>query len=188
MSASLVAGLPLPLLPAQILWLNLVTNWVQDVALAFEPGEGGELQRSPRWPTERIFDRLMAARTTVAAAVMGGVSFLTCRWLLEHGYGEGEARNLVLLLMVLFQLVHIGNCRSETRPASSLPPQRNPLLVLGTLTALGAHMAALRLPALQRFLGTAPVGLEMLGVLLALSLTVLASGELQKWARARRGT
>lgn len=56
---SVLAGLPIPLLPVQLLWLNLVTNGIQDVALAFEGGEPGAMRRRPRKPSEGIFNRLM---------------------------------------------------------------------------------------------------------------------------------
>ncbi|MEN8108509.1 MAG: HAD-IC family P-type ATPase [Pseudomonadota bacterium] len=68
---SLLFGMPLPLFPIQLLWLNLVTNGIQDVALAFEPEEGHELQRPPRPPNEPIFNRLMIERVLVNAVVMG---------------------------------------------------------------------------------------------------------------------
>ena len=89
------AGLAvLPLLPVQILWLNLVTNGIQDIALAFEPAEGDVLRRPARPPGQRIFDRLMVARTLVAAAVMGGVGFGAFVWMFEvAGWTEAESRN-----------------------------------------------------------------------------------------------
>ena len=97
MALAIATGTPyLPLLPVQILWLNLVTNGIQDVALAFEPNEGGVLQRKPRSPRERIFNQLMIERTVVAAMVMGVVGFLTFRWFLPDGASEAEvasARN-----------------------------------------------------------------------------------------------
>ena len=112
---AVATGMPLPLLPVQLLWLNLVTNGIQDVALAFEPGERGVLRRKPRPPQERIFDRLMIERTIIGALVMGGVVFGVFAWLLSNGWSEAGARNVILLLMVLFQIIHIGNCRSETK-------------------------------------------------------------------------
>jgi magnesium-transporting ATPase (P-type) len=72
---SLLFGMPLPLLPIQLLWLNLVTNGIQDVALAFEPAEGHELQHPPRAPGEPIFNRLMLERVIVNALVMGCLAF-----------------------------------------------------------------------------------------------------------------
>ena len=86
---SLLSGLPLPLLAVQLLWLNLVTNGIQDVALAFEPGEGDELRRPPRRPNERIFNRLMIERVLISALVMGGTAFLLFRALAGKRNGRG---------------------------------------------------------------------------------------------------
>ena len=153
-------GTPLPLLPVQLLWLNLVTNGIQDVALAFEPGEKGVLRRRPRPPAERIFNRLMIERTIVAAAVMGLVGFGLFYWMLPAGHTAAQlaaAQNSLLLLMVLFENVHIGNCRSETRSAFVLSPLRSPILLAGAAVAFSVHVAALHLPFTQAILGTAPL-------------------------------
>ena len=106
----------------QLLWLNLVTNGIQDVALAFEPGEGDVLRRRPRSPRERLFDRLMIERTVLAAAVMGLVGFAAFVWMLRAGWPEASARNGLLLLLVLFENIHLGNCRSETKSALRTSP------------------------------------------------------------------
>ena len=69
---ALAAGIALPLLAVQLLWLNLVTNGIQDVALAFEPAEGDELARRPRPPGERIFNRVMIERVLLSAVLRAG--------------------------------------------------------------------------------------------------------------------
>jgi magnesium-transporting ATPase (P-type) len=185
---TVASGLPLPLLPAQLLWLNLVTNGIQDVALAFEPGEGDALRRRPRPPREPVFDRLMVARTVVAAAVMGCLGFGAFAWMLHAGWGEVSARNGLLLLMVLFENIHIGNCRSETKSALVLSPLRTPILLIGAVVALLVHVVAMYLPFAREVLQTEPVGLTTWAVLLALALTVLLASEAQKWIWARRRT
>jgi magnesium-transporting ATPase (P-type) len=185
-AGAVVAGLPLPLLPVQLLWLNLVTNGIQDVALAFEPGESGVLARAPRPPHEPIFDRLMIERTLIAAAVMGGVCLGAFWWMLDSGWPESDARNVLLLLMVLFENVHMGNCRSETRSALIVSPLRSPVLLSGTLGALLVHVGAMHAPWLSAVLDTAPVSGRTWGVLLALSLSVFIASELHKlWWRHR---
>lgn len=73
---AVLSGSPVPLLPVQLLWLNLVTNGIQGVALVFEPGEGDSLRRKPRAPGEAIFNRLMVERLLVATFVVGGGGFL----------------------------------------------------------------------------------------------------------------
>ncbi|MEB3322612.1 MAG: HAD-IC family P-type ATPase [Synechococcaceae cyanobacterium] len=177
-------GLPLPLLPVQLLWLNLVTNGIQDVALAFEPGEGDVLRRPPRPPREPIFNRLMIERTLLAATVMGGVGFATFLRLLDAGWDLPEARNVLLLLMVLFENVHLGNCRSETRSVFVLSPLRSPVVLCGTAVAVLLHVLMMHLPLGHALLGTGPVSPALWLRLIALSLSVLVAVEIDK---ARRG-
>jgi magnesium-transporting ATPase (P-type) len=177
---SLAAGLPLPLLPAQILWLNLVTNGIQDVALAFEPKEGDVLKRPPRSPDERIFNRIMVERTLVAALVIGVLGFGTFVWLLDQGLSEAAARNHLLLLVVLFEVVNIGNARSETTSLFRLSPLKSPILLTGTIAAFAIHLGAMYFPPAQAVLGTAPVALEQWLVLGAIALTIAVAIELHK--------
>ncbi len=178
---ALAAGLPLPLLPVQFLWLNLVTNGIQDVALALEPSEGDVLRRRPRPPREPIFNRLMIERTLVAAVVMGSVSFVAFQGMLQASWSEASARNALLLLMVLYENIHIGNCRSETKSAFGLSPLRSPILLVGTLVAQLVHLAVLYLPFGQKVLRTEPVSLRTWLTLLALALTVFVAMEIHKW-------
>ncbi len=84
----------------QLLWLNLVTNGIQDVALAFEPGEPGALERPPRPPGQGIFDRLMLERTALAGLVFGAVGLLCFAGWLAEGRPLEEARNLLVQLFV----------------------------------------------------------------------------------------
>jgi magnesium-transporting ATPase (P-type) len=186
MGLAVAGGLPLPLLPAQILWLNLVTNGIQDVALAFEPKEGGVLARPPRPPRERIFNRLMIERTLIAALVIGGVAFGAFAWMIRAGFGEATARNLLLLLMVLFENFHIGNCRSETTSALVLSPLRSPILFFGTIAAFLVHLVALYTPVGHAVLRTEPVGLLAWPALAGLASTVLIALEVHKAFRRRR--
>ena len=177
---ALLTGQPLPLLAVQLLWLNLVTNGIQDVALAFEPAEGDELQRPPRSPKEPIFNRLMVERTIISALVIGCVAFLLFQWLLNQGYSLDEARNGTLLLMVLFENVHVFNSRSETRSAFRHNPLRNPILLIGTLLAQLVHIGAMYTPWINDVLHIQPVSPQLWLELLGLALTVLVIMELHK--------
>ncbi len=175
------AFLPLPFWPVQLLWLNLVTNGIQGIALAFEPGEEGVLRRKPRPPTEPIFNRLMIERTLVAAGVMAGVGVGAFWWMISSGWSEYSARNALLLLMVLFENIHIGNCRSETRSAFRLSPFSSPILLGGTICAFLIHLAAMHIPFMQSLLRTELVNLTTWGTIICLALTVLVAMELHKW-------
>ncbi len=183
---TVVAGLGLPLLPVQLLWLNLVTNGIQGVALAFEPGEGDALRRKPRAPDEAMFNRLMIERIFVAVLIIGGFGFSTFAWLVSEGWSEAEARNVLLLLMVLFEIFHIGNSRSETKSAFSLSPLRSPFLLIGTAAAFLVHLVSMYLPFMQDLLGVAPLTWEMWVTVVVLALTVVPALELHKWLWAKR--
>ena len=177
---ALATGQPLPLLAVQLLWLNLVTNGIQHIALAFEPGEGNELNKPPRPPQEAIFNRLMIERTIVSALVIGIVSFFLFDTLLGRGFSVEEARNGTLLLMVLFENVHVFNCRSETLSALQHNPLRNKLLLLGVLLAQGVHIGSMYVPWLRDVLGVSPVSFALWQELLMLALTVIVVMELYK--------
>jgi Ca2+-transporting ATPase len=183
---ALAAGLPLPLGAVQLLWLNLVTNGIQDVALAFEPAEGGEMNRPPRSPREGIFNRIMLERVVLSAIVIGVIAFALFWWLLHKGYSESEARNICLLLMVLFENIQAFNSRSETLSLFRHNPLRNRLLLFGAIAAQLVHIGAMFTPGLREMLGVQPVSLELWLQLLVLSLVLLLVMELHKLFLARR--
>ncbi len=183
---AVVTGMPVPLLPVQLLWLNLVTNGIQGVALAFEPGEGDSLRRKPRPPGEAVFNRLMVERLLIAAVVVGGGGFLVYDAALRLGWPVNEARNLLLLTMVLFENFHIGNCRSESSSAFKLSPLRSPVLFFGTLGAFLIHVTAMYVPFLQDMLATNPVDLSLWGVAIGVGVLIVPAVELHKWWWPRR--
>ncbi len=182
---ALLFGQPLPLLAVHLLWLNLVTNGIQDVALAFEPEEGHELKHPPRSPKEPIFNRLMIEQVVIAAVVVGVTAFCLFQWLLLYGYTLDEARNGTLLLMVLFENVHVFNCRSESRSVFQHNPLRNPILLVGTLLAQLIHIAAMYAPWISDVLHIQPISLEHWSKLLVMALSVLVVMEMYKWLRRR---
>ncbi len=181
---ALISGQPIPLLAVQLLWLNLVTNGIQDIALAFEPAEGGELDRPPRPPREPIFNRLMIERVIIAASVIGIVAFFVFQWLLQRGYSIEEARNGTMLLMVLFENIHVFNSRSETKSAFFHNPLRNPFLLIGTVSAQLIHIAAMYMPWISDVLQIQPVSIELWTELLIMATSVLGVSEIHKWWRS----
>lgn len=179
--ASILIGLPLPLLAVQLLWLNLVTNGIQDVALAFEGGEPGAMQRKPRKPKEKIFNPQMISQTIISGLTMGAIAFVFWFFLVKiQLIDETHARSIILLLMVLLQNIHVFNCRSESSSAFMVPLRRNYLLVLGVLLAQGIHILSMNLPFMQNILKVEPITpFEWLQVL-ALALPLLIVMELYK--------
>ncbi|MFO7724306.1 MAG: HAD-IC family P-type ATPase [Oceanipulchritudo sp.] len=181
---ALAFGMPLPLFAAQLLWLNLVTNGIQDVALAFEGKEPGILKRPPRRPDERIFNPRMLEQVAVTGGWMGIFAFGAFYYMIEvMGMGIDPARNLLLLLMVLFENVHIFNCRSERRSAFRIPLNHNWLLIGTVALAQGVHIATMWIPGLRDVLGMQPVSFQAWVILLGLALSIIVVGELFKQLR-----
>jgi magnesium-transporting ATPase (P-type) len=187
---AVLLGLPLPFLPAQLLWLNLVTNGIQDVALAFEKGRGDELQSPPRRPDEPVFNRLMVERTLLGGMWMALLCFTAYVLMLASDVPVADARNGVMLLMVMLQNVDAFNARSETRSAFRIPLSHNPVLVIGVLAALFSHVAAMHIPLMQRVLSIGPLSAAAWVLLGVTAMSLLAVMELQKlswrWRQRRR--
>ncbi|MBC8285232.1 MAG: HAD-IC family P-type ATPase [Nitrospinae bacterium] len=185
---ALTAGLPLPLTAVQLLWLNLVTQGIQDVSMGFEPGEGDELKRRPRDVREPIFNPLMIERSIIVALWMGVLGFFLFKGMLNSGIPLESARNGLLLYMVLFVNIHMFNCRSETKSAFKIPLMKNPVLLFGVLGAFLFHVLAMYLPMGQLVLKTQPVDGKTWLLLLSLALTILVWMEWHKWWWNKRQT
>jgi Ca2+-transporting ATPase len=186
---TLLVQWPLPFLPAQILWLNLVTNGLQDVALAFEPGEQAVLKRPPRPRSEGLISRLLWERTVVTGIVMAAGTLFMFRWELLASGDLGRAQTVALTTMVLFQVFHVGNCRSEQRSVFAISPWSNRFLFLATAAALLVHIVALYVPPTQVLLRVEPLGAESWVRMAVVASTVLVAVEVHKMlGRVNRAT
>jgi potassium/sodium efflux P-type ATPase len=186
MTLSLILALPMPLFAVQLLWLNIVTNGIQDVALAFESGEKGVLKQPPKNPEQGIFDAMMVQQNIVSGLTMALVTLAAWWWFLDIGYEEARARNLIFLLLVLMENIHAFNARSELQSVFKVPLQNNWILVFGVLAAQGLHILALYVPFLRNVLGTQPVTpLEWLE-LLAMASSLLITMEVFKAIKRRQ--
>jgi len=185
---ALVAGMPLLMLPAQILWINLVTNGLQDVALAVEPGEPGLLKRPPRARGEgivslRVLERLFGVGLVIAAGTVG-----VFWWALESTANLEYARTLALTQMVVFQFFHVFNSRSLDRSIFQIPLFSNRFLFLSIVMAGLAQLAILYVPFMQRIFRTTPLDTGDWMLVLAVGSAVIVGGELDKWRNKRAGT
>jgi len=178
--------LPLPLLPAQILWLNLVTNGVEDVGLAFEPGEEEQYRRPPRDPKEGILSRALVQRGLVVGLVMAAGTLGMFIWERNGGATLEYARVAALTTLVVFQLFHVFNCRSEDQSVFSMNPFSNRFLLVGTLLSFAIHLGAMYFAPTQFLLRVEPLTLLTWGRLALIALSVVVVVEVDKLVRRRR--
>jgi len=175
-------GLPLPLLPVQILWVNLVTDGLPGLAFVAEPEEPGVMRRPPRPPDESVFAGGIWQHVLWVGLLIGGVTLATMVWFLEHGSDRrGTATFTTLALAQLAQALAI---RSEVEPAWHTFGANLPLLGSIALT-VGLQAAIIYHPLLQRVFRTAPLELRDWGVCLAGAALVFAAVEVEKWLRRR---
>jgi magnesium-transporting ATPase (P-type) len=174
---------PLLMLPAQLLWLNLVTNGLQDVALAFEPGERDILRRPPRPRREGVVSRILWERVALAGIVMAIGTLLMFRWQLDRTDSLTQAQTVALTTQVVFMAFHAGNSRSERRSIFRVPPLANPFLFGATTAALGIHVAALHLAPTQYVLRVEPIDADAWWRIVLTASTILVAVELHKLLR-----
>ena len=183
---TIVMGYPIPYIPAQILWLNLVTNGLQDVALAFEPAEKGVLNRSPRNPKEGILSSLMVQRTVLMGITLAAGTLFLFISNLNAGVPLERARTIALTTMVFFQFYQAFNCRSETRSVFRMSPISNPLLFISMIAAFLAQLSVIYVPAFQWVFRTVPITINEWVQIFLVSTTIILVVEMDKWIRGRK--
>ncbi|MEW5948451.1 MAG: HAD-IC family P-type ATPase [Thermodesulfobacteriota bacterium] len=184
--ATIVMGYPIPYIPAQILWLNLVTNGLQDVALAFEPAEKGILGRPPRSPKEGILSSLMIQRTFLMGIILAAGTLFMFISHLKAGVPLERSRTIALTTMVFFQFYQAFNCRSETRSVFRMSPMGNPFLFFSMVAAFFAQLAVLYVPALQWVFRTEAITTKEWIQIMAVSSTAVLVVEIDKWRRRKK--
>ncbi|MCK6469265.1 MAG: HAD-IC family P-type ATPase, partial [Candidatus Brocadia sinica] len=183
--ATLILGVPMPYVPTQLLWINIVTNGLQDVALAFEPGEKGIINRPPRDPKEGILSRLLIERTFLVALIISGGVVYNFISALHEGVSLEKARSVAMTTMVFFQFFQAWNSRSEIQSVFRINPLSNLFLFYSMIAAFFAQLAVLYVPALQWVFKTEPLTeMEWVNVG-AITVTIIIAVEIDKWIRRR---
>jgi len=167
-SMTSVAGMPLPLMPLQLLWLNLVTDSFPAISLAVDPVEKDIMNKPPRKKKESIFSGGMSQFLIVAAVVATIAEVIIFFWGIQ--FGIDKARTLVLTLAVIFQMIFLFNCRSENKPFFKVNPFSNIYLVASVIIAVFLQFLLIYSPILQPIFGTVPLSLTDWVLILALSM------------------
>jgi Ca2+-transporting ATPase len=177
-------GLPIPLLPIHILWINLVTDGLPGLALAAEPAEEGVMERPPRHPKERIFAQGLGTHILWVGLLMGGVSLFTQAWFLTTGHSHWQT--MVFTVLCLSQMGHVLAIRSERQSLFSQGFFSNKPLVGAFLLTFALQMATIYVPLLNPVFKTVPLTIEELLITLALSSVVFMAVEMEKLVKRQR--
>jgi Ca2+-transporting ATPase len=177
-------GLPIPLLPIHILWINLVTDGLPGLALAAEPAERGVMQRPPRPPRESLFAHGMGWDILGIGLLLGALCLGMQAWALRTG--DAHWQTMVFTVLTLGQMTLVLGVRSESEPIWRLGLLSNKPLLGAVLLTLALQLAVIYLPSLNAIFKTQPLSGGELLLCLAASTLVLLVVELQKLWRRRK--
>ena len=181
LSFAVLAGFPLPLLPVQILYINLATDGLPAIALGLSPAEPDVMKRPPRNPKETIFTR--DVKIFLIRALVIEVPLLMWVFISSLPLGEEIARTRLFLVLVFFELVLAICCRSLKYNITKAKPHK--LLVGTILWEIGLIGLIMSVPVLRDSFGLAPIGLYEVLLIAGLSAVVLVTIELTKWVLHR---
>jgi Ca2+-transporting ATPase len=181
---ALLLGYPLPLLPAQIIWLNFVTDGFLDVALAMEPKEEGLLRGNFERPKKYLVDKVMAQRMFIMAVPM-----MVGTLLLFRGYFETDmvkAWTISLTTLAVFQWFNAWNCRHESKSIFQMNPFSNKFLVGATLIIISLQLLVVYNPLMQKLLRTAPLELSEWLIIIPIAASIVLVEETRKFFYRRK--
>jgi len=176
-------GLPIPLTPIQILWVNFITDGLPGLALASEPAEANVMRRPPRPRGESVFAHGIWQHILWAGLLIGGVSLAACAWAIEHGE---HPQTMAFTVLTFAQLVHVEAIRSETQSLWRIGLASNRFMLVTVVASVTLHLAIVYVPTLQAVFGTEALSLQGLALATALSSIVFFGVEVEKWA-VRKG-
>jgi cation-transporting ATPase F len=181
---AILFGTALPILPTQILWINMTTAVLLGLMLAFEPKEAGTMSRPPRDPGRPLLTSALGVRILLVSVMIVGGAWWLFEWELGRGAGLAEARTAAMNLVVVVQLFYLFSCRSLTRSMWRIGPLSNRWIVGGVLTQAVAQAAITYLPAMNDLFHTAPINwqvwLRIVAIGVLTSIVVAADKRLRR--------
>ncbi len=180
-SLAILFDMPLPLIAIQLLWLNVVTDGIQDLSLSFEKAEKEVMKDKVRKTNENLFDKSLLEEVLISGFIIGILVFFVWYYLIKIVNIDVElARSYIMALMVFIQNIHVFNCRSEKRSFLNVPLTSNILMLVGIVVSILLHIIMMEVPILANILKIKPIPYTNLIHLFVLSSTILIIMELYK--------
>ena len=184
---SILSDMPMPLVAIQLLWINVVTDGIQDFALSFEKAERNIMKEPPRDPKEPLFDKNLFSSILFSGIVNGLLVFAVWYYLIKViGMDLSMARGYTMALMVFIQNIHVFNCRSEKQSALSISIKSNILICVAFVSSIILQILVMEVPVLSKFLQTVSIPQIHLLYLFLLATIVLITMEIYKKIKYRK--
>ncbi len=183
--AAIIAGVTLPILPIQILWINMVTAGVLGVALSLEPKEPGLMQRKPRSQKAPLLSSALVWRIILVSLIILVGAFGLFEYELARGASIEEARTVAVNVVIFVQLFYLFNARSMTRSPFQIGFFSNPWAIGGAVLMALIQILYTYSPFMHNLFSSAPISWVLWVDVLAVSLVAFIIIEIEKWLRRR---
>lgn len=183
---AIILDMPMPLVAIQLLWLNIVTDGLQDLALSFEKSEETIMNESPRNPNETLFNKELFSEVLISGLFIGIIVFIVWIYLINKlDMPVNIARGYIVTLMVFIQNMHVLNCRSEKSSILKVPIKSNPLIIFSIVSAIFLQVLFSEVPFLSKFLQTTSIQITHMLILFVISTTIIFIMEIYKYLKRK---
>ncbi len=183
--AAVLLGATLPILPIQILWINMTTALLLGLMLAFEPRESDLMRRPPRDPQSPILSRTLMFRILLVGLLLLVGAFGLFEWELSQGASEAAARTAAVNVFVFGELFYLFNCRSLTRSMFAVGVFSNRRLWVGVGVMIALQLAFTYAPMMHKVFHSAPIGIPQWSLIVGIGAVIYVIVESEKWLHRR---
>lgn len=180
---SIVAGYDLPLLAIQLLWLNLVTDGLQDIALSFEKDSDNVMLEKPRKTSESLFSKDLILEVLILGETITAIVYGVWQYLMMKNVDVMYARSIVMMLMVIIQNINVLNCRSEKKSVFKTSLKSNPLVIFVVISSIILQLLISYIPFTAKVFKIVPLSMETTLKVFGLSLIIIFVFEVYKLIR-----
>ena len=178
---SALSGYNIPLLAIQLLWINIVTDGLQDIALSFEKSEDNIMKEKPRNTKESLFTKDLIVEILVLGITITLLVFGVWKYLMDKNTDVVVARTIILMLMVFIQNINVLNCRDEKKSVFKESITSNPILLVTIFGSIFLQIIVSEIPITAAFLKVMPLPFITIVKIFILSLLIIVVFELYKF-------
>lgn len=177
---SILFGYDMPLIAIQLLWLNLVTDGLQDIALSFEHDTTGIMLVKPRKTTESLFSKDLIIEVLILGFTITAIVFGVWKYLMDYNVDIITSRSIVMMLMVFIQNINVLNCRSEKKSIFKTSLKSNPLIIFVIIGSMLLQLIISYIPFTAQVFDIKPLSIQTTIIVLLLSLIIILVFEIYK--------
>ncbi len=174
-------GYELPLIAIQLLWINVVTDGIQDMALSFEVASGDIMKEKPRDTKESIFNKDLMLEVVIFGVTIALMIFIVWKYLIDRNVSLLVARSMVMMLMVFIQNIHVLNCRSEKNSVFTTSIFSNPLVIFTIIGSIILQFIVTEIPIFASMLSITGLPIRVVVILFMISLVIILVAEVYKY-------